>query len=169
MCPRKAHICSHFTDEASEAQRVMPALWQGPSCSAPGPRTCASVLAESLTAPLLPGRWDGPVEAHGAQPHGWGSEGEPPGSHSCLSGLWPPGSMAPLISSPWRPTLPSAPCSSEVRNLGKPGASPRGGVRGLLQVSPQAPHLACCPQGPRGGAAPPPPPCTAAVTRWLVT
>lgn len=50
-----------------------------------------------------------------------GSEGEPPGSCSCLSGSWPPGSTAPLISSPWRPTLPSAPCSSEVRNLGRPG------------------------------------------------
>ena len=99
-----------------------------------------------------------------------GSEGKPPGSCPCLSGSWPPGSTAPSISSLWRPMLPSAPCSSEVRDLGRPGASPSGWSTGATAgVFSEAPYLACCPQGPRGGAVPPPPPSAAAVTGWLAT
>lgn len=71
-CPHKAHtVVPIFTHEVSEAQRVALGL-QGPSALHLVPAPVLLSGLRSLAASLLPGQWDRPVKARGAQPHGQG-------------------------------------------------------------------------------------------------
>lgn len=73
--PQGAHGCSHFTHEISEAQRVALEL-QGPPALQLVPAPGRPSWPRSLVASLLPGRWDGPVEARGTQARGTQPRGQ---------------------------------------------------------------------------------------------